>query len=82
LKFPYRFQANAAPFHVTAIYHDDRFTYIQASPQETPALYEIKDGKPNLINFEFKNGAYVVPKIVDSGYLAIGKAKLPFAKQQ
>jgi type IV secretion system protein VirB9 len=82
LKFPYRFQANAAPFRVTAIYHDDKFTYIQASPQETPALYEIKDGKPNLINFEFKNGAYVVPKIVDSGYLAIGKAKLPFAKQQ
>ena len=82
LKFPYRFQANAAPFHVTAIYHDDKFTYIQASPQETPALYEIKNGKPNLVNFEFKDGAYVVPKILDSGYLAIGKAKLAFAKEQ
>ena len=39
---------------MTAIFHDDRFTYIQANPEETPALYEMKDGKPNLINFQFK----------------------------
>lgn len=82
LKFPYRFQANTAPFHVSAVYHDDMFTYIQATPQETPALYEIKDGKPNLVNFEFRNGAYIVPKVLDNGYLAIGKAKLSFFKQQ
>ena len=27
-------------------------------------------------------GTYIVPKIVDSGYLAIGKKKLAFARQQ
>ncbi len=82
LKFPYRFESNRKPFLVTAIYHDDKFTYIQANPQETPALYEIKDGKPNLINFQFRNGAYVVDKVLDSGYLAIGKQKLAFDRQE
>ena len=80
LKSPYRFQANTAPFYVSAIYNDGKFTYIQASPQEVPSLYEIKDGKPNLVNFEFKNGAYVVAKVLESGYLAVGKAKLTFTK--
>jgi len=81
LKFPYRFEGAKPPFDVTAIYHDGRFTYIQANPQETPALYEIKDGKPNLINFEFRDGVYTVSKVLDSGYLAIGKQKLNFIRQ-
>ncbi|MBV8820470.1 MAG: TrbG/VirB9 family P-type conjugative transfer protein [Acidobacteriaceae bacterium] len=82
LKFPYRFEANRKPFQVTAIYHDDKFTYIQANPQETPALYELKDGKPNLINFQFRQGAYVVDKILDNGYLSIGKQRLSFERQE
>ena len=81
LKFPYRFERAKPPFDVTAIYHDGRFTYIQANPQETPALYEIKDGKPNLINFEFRDGVYTVTKVLDSGYLAVGKQKLNFIRQ-
>ena len=82
MKFAYRFERDKRPFLVTAIFHDDKFTYIQASPQETPALYEVKDGKPNLINFQFKNGTYVVDKLLDSGYLAIGKLKLTFAREE
>ena len=54
---------------------------LQARPEETPALYEMKDGKPNLINFEYKNGRYVVSKVLGDGYLAIGKQKLAFSKQ-
>ena len=81
LQFPYRFESRTKPFYVSAIFHDDKFTYIQASPQETPALYEVKDGKPNLIDFQFRNGTYIVPKILDSGYLTIGKAKLSFSKE-
>jgi type IV secretory pathway VirB9-like protein len=82
LKFTYRFERDTKPFLVTAMYHDDKFTYIQASPQETPALYETKDGKPNLINFEYRNGTYVVGKILDSGYLTIGKARMNFTRQE
>ena len=41
-------------------------------------LYEVKDKKPSLINFDFSNGLYVVPKQVDSGYLTIGKRRVDF----
>lgn len=60
------------------IWHDDKFTYLRGKFQETPALYEVKEKKPSLINFDFANGLYTVPKEVDNGYLAIGKQKLEF----
>ncbi len=82
LRFTYQFERDKKPFSVTAIYHDDKFTYIQANAAETPTLYELKDGKPNLINFEFRRGTYVVPKILDAGYLAIGKARMSFTRQE
>jgi type IV secretion system protein VirB9 len=44
-------------------------------------LYEVKDGKPNLIAFQFENGVYIAPKIIDNGYLAVGKKKLVFARR-
>lgn len=83
LQFDYSFDQRAAakaPFDVSAIYRDDKFTYIRATPQEVPALYEIKDGKPSLINYDFANGLYTVPKILNAGYLAIGKQKMNFAR--
>jgi type IV secretion system protein VirB9 len=60
------------------IWRDDKFTYLRGQFQETPALYEVKDGKPSLINFDFNDGLYTVPKEVDRGYLAIGKQKVEF----
>jgi type IV secretory pathway VirB9-like protein len=82
LKFPYHFEAAKRPFNVTAMYHDGKFTYIQAHPDEPPALYELKDGKPNLIQFEFRDGIYVAAKVLDSGYFAVGKQKLNFVRQE
>ena len=83
LAFDYTYDAKAArpPFSVSAIYHDDKFTYIKCSAQEKPTIYELKDGKPNLINFDLANGVYVIPKIVNQGYLALGKKKLTFERQ-
>ena len=69
------------PFMVSAIYHDASFTYIKCSAREKPTLYEVKDGKPNLLNFQFENGVYIAPKILDSGYLAIGNKKLTFTRR-
>jgi type IV secretory pathway VirB9-like protein len=60
------------------IWHDDKFTYLRGHFQETPALYEVKDKKPSLINFDFSSGLYTVPKELDNGYLAIGKRKVEF----
>ena len=80
LKFPYRFPADREPFLIHAIFHDDRATYIQAGAKELPALYELKDGRPNLINFDVRNGTYVVPKVLDRGYLVIGSRRVDFAR--
>ena len=66
------------PFLVRSIWHDGRFTYIKADAAELPALYEVKDGKPALVNFQVQRGTYVVPKVLERGYLALGTAKLAF----
>jgi type IV secretion system protein VirB9 len=80
LQFDYKFKQDEKPFYVRAIYHDEKFTYIRSAAEEKPTLYEIKDGAPNLINFELQNGVYVVPKILDKGYLVIGKHRLDFER--
>ena len=80
LKFDYNFH-NDKPFAVSAIYHDDKFTYIKSSASEKFSVYELKDGKPDLINFQLKDGTYVIPKIVDKGYLQIGRHKLTFERK-
>ncbi len=77
LKFDYAFH-NEKPFEVSAIYHDDKFTYIKSSASEKFAVYEVKDGKPDLITFQLKDGTYVIPTVVDHGYLEIGKHWLEF----
>jgi len=80
LQFPYRFKADQKPFFVHAMFHDDHLTFIQAHAAELPSLYELKDGAPNLVNFEVRGGTYIVPKILDSGYLMLGKQRLVFAR--
>jgi type IV secretion system protein VirB9 len=83
LRFDYELDSKASrePFLVSAIYHDDSFTYIRSAAREKPVFYEIKDGKPNLVSFQLENGVYIVPKVVDAGYLALGKKKLNFTRQ-
>lgn len=82
LKFDYGFDKDKKPFLVSAIYHDDNFTNIRCSAQEKPTRYEVKDGSPNLINFDLRDGVYVVPKVLDSGYLVIGNHRMDFKRQE
>ena len=64
------------------IWRDAKFTYLRGQFQETPALYEVKDKKPSLINFDFSNGLYTVPKELANGYLTIGKRKVEFHRTE
>ena len=80
LDFPYRFKAHEKPFFVTAIYTDGTFTYIRSDAPELPALYEVRDGAPNLINFQVEHGVYIVPKVLENGYLSVGKQTLAFQR--
>jgi len=81
MKFDYSYK-DEKPFNVSAIFHDAQFTYIKSTASEKFAIYELKDGKPELVSFQLKDGAYVIQKIVDRGYLEIGKHKLVFERAQ
>ena len=79
LRFNYRWNTKAAEkLGVEQIFSDDKFTYLRAHPPETPSLYEVRDNKPSLINFEFRDGLYTVPKLISQGYLAVGKNRMDF----
>jgi type IV secretory pathway VirB9-like protein len=82
LKFVYGAPKYEKPFLVRSVWHDGQFTYVKSDATELPALYEIKDGKPSLLNFQVREGGtYVVPKVVVRGYLALGTLKFSFEQQ-
>jgi len=81
LKFDYSFKANEAPFDIQSIYHDDKFTYIKTNAPEKFSVYEMKDGKPNLITYDLRDGTYIIPKVMDSGYVELGKKRMEFTRK-
>jgi hypothetical protein len=42
-------------------------------PSEIPSLYEIRDGKPSLVQAKYDDGLMIVPAPLTDGYLAVGK---------
>jgi len=78
LAFAYGTPKYEKPFFVRSIWHDGQFTYIRSDAHELPALYELRDGQPSLVNFQVENGTYVIPKVLDRGYLALGKERFAF----
>lgn len=83
LHFDYSWdQSKARALGVRQIWDDGKFTYIQGKFEEPPVVYELKDKKGSLINFDFANGLYTVPKLLQNGYVAIGKSKVEFHRQE
>lgn len=82
LQFVYGSLRYARPFLVRQIWHDGQFTYIKSDAAELPALYEVKDGKPSLLNFNVLADTYVVPKVVEEGYLALGNERYTFSQRE
>ena len=81
LKFDYTFHLNEAPFDIRSIYHDDKFTYIKTNAPEKFSVYEMKDGKPNLVNYDLREGTYIIPKVMDSGYVELGNKRMEFTRK-
>ena len=78
LQFPYRLEDKAQkwPFLVESMWHDGRFTYLRSQAQESPALYEIKDGKPALVAYDLtEDGLYIARHVLGEGWLQIGEKK-------
>jgi len=83
LRFTYRFDHNKRPFWIDQIWHDGQRTFLRTHATERAALYERLDGKPSLVQFEVVDGnLYVVGKVLDAGYLAIGDEKTEFRREQ
>ena len=78
LQFAYGTPKYEKPFFVRSIWHDGKFTYIKSDARELPALYELADGDPALVNFQVQGSTYVIPKVLERGYLALGKERFAF----
>ena len=78
LKFPYQLEDKARkwPFLVEGMWHDGQFTYLRSNAQESPALYEEKDGNPALVAYDLlEDGLYIARHVLGAGWLQIGKQK-------
>lgn len=83
LQFVYGGLKYERPFLVRAMWHDGQFTYLKSDATELPALYELKDGKAAVLNFQVHgDGTYVVPKVLERGYLALGNARFSFEQRE
>jgi type IV secretion system protein VirB9 len=82
LRFIYGSFKYEKPFFVRSMWNDGQFTYVKSDATELPALYELKDGKPALVNFQVRGGTYIVPKVLDRGYLALGSERFEFAQRE
>ena len=75
LAFEYRLDGDAAdrPFLVEAMWHDGQFTYLRSRAQESPALYELRDGEPALVAYDLtEEGLYIARHVLADGWLQIG----------
>jgi len=78
LSFAYRLDKKAKewPFLVDAMWHDGQFTYLRSRAQESPAIYELKDGKPSLVAYDLTpEGLYIARHVLGDGWLRIGKKR-------
>ena len=78
IRFEYQLhrKAQQAPFEVSGMWHDGRFTYVRSQATEAPALYESRDGKPSLVAYDLTpDGLYIVKRVLHDGFFQIGKKK-------
>lgn len=78
MRFEYRLEPAALrdPFQVVAMWHDGRHTYLRSRAPESPALYESRDGKPSLVEYELsEDGLYVTQRVLRDGWLQAGKQR-------
>ena len=78
LSFAYQLDKKAFewPFLVDAMWHDGQFTYLRSRAQESPAIYELKDGKPSLVAYDLTpEGLYIARHVLGDGWLRIGKKR-------
>ena len=56
-----------------------RIATLFASPSHSFSLHQ---PTPYSISYELRDSTYVIPKVVDQGYLQIGKKRMNFARRE
>ena len=41
----------------------------------------MKDGKPNLITYDLREGTYIIPIVLQNGYVQLGNKKMQFSRK-
>ena len=83
MRFEYKLdrRAAAAPFLIAAMWHDGRFTYARSLAEETPALYEKRDGQPSLVSYDLTpDGLFVVRRVLSDGWFQLGKRRAEWTR--
>ncbi|MXY16326.1 MAG: hypothetical protein F4057_10620 [Acidobacteria bacterium] len=83
MRFEYKLdrRAQGAPFHVVAMWHDGRFTYARSLAEETPALYEERDGQPSLVGYDLSpDGLFIVRRVLSDGWFQLGKRRAEWSR--
>jgi type IV secretory pathway VirB9-like protein len=70
----------ADAFGIKSIWHDNKYTYIEAESQNAPSLYEVIDGKDSVVQYSLEDGKYVVTHVMSHGIFRAGKTKLEFKR--
>ena len=65
------------PWRIEGMWHDGEFTYVRSHAQETPAIYEEKDGEPSLVPYDLQpDGLFVVRRLLGDGWFQLGDDRL------
>ena len=68
------------PWRIEGMWHDGEFTYVRSNAQETPAIYEEKDGEPSLVPYDLnEDGLFVVRRILGDGHFQLGDDRLTWS---
>ena len=59
----------------------ERVRILLAAATVAAAAGWFRDGKPALLNFQVREGTYVVPKVLERGYLALGSQRFTFEEK-
>ena len=80
LVFAYQFPVGKNPSTSARSSTTRRAPTSRRVPASCPPYYELNESGASLVTFDVRNGTYIVPKVLDRGYLAIGKARFYFKR--
>jgi hypothetical protein len=69
--------------HPSPRFRDDSIRLVAEFGRKLPVGCHHLGGcvKPDLINYDLREGTYIIPKVMDSGYVELGKKRMEFSRK-